>query len=52
MLTSLTSGQALTASELAYVAGVAAATASGHLRQLLDGGITRMGIKIAVIELI
>jgi len=29
MLTSLMSGQALTASELAYVAGVAAATASG-----------------------
>jgi DNA-binding transcriptional ArsR family regulator len=39
MLTSLMSGQALTASELAYVAGVAAATASGHLRQLLDGGL-------------
>jgi len=27
------------ASELAYVAGVAVATASGHLRQLLDGGL-------------
>ena len=39
MLTSLMSGQALTASELAYVAGVAAATASGHLAQLLDGGL-------------
>jgi DNA-binding transcriptional ArsR family regulator len=32
------SGQALTASELAYIAGVAAATASGHLA-LLDGGV-------------
>src|SRR5262249_48036548 len=39
MLTSLMSGQALTASELAHVAGVAAATASGHLTQLLDGGL-------------
>jgi DNA-binding transcriptional ArsR family regulator len=37
MLTSLMSGQALTASELAQVAGVAAATASGHLAQLLEG---------------
>jgi len=39
MLTSLKSGQALTASELAYVAGVAAPTASGHLTQLLEGGL-------------
>ena len=39
MLTSLMSGQALTASELAHIAGVAAATASGHLTQLLDGGL-------------
>lgn len=39
MLTSLMDGQALTASELARVAGVAAATASGHLAQLLDGGL-------------
>jgi DNA-binding transcriptional ArsR family regulator len=30
---------ALTASELARVAGIAAATASGHLGQLLDGGL-------------
>jgi DNA-binding transcriptional ArsR family regulator len=39
MLTSLMGGQALTASELARVAGIAAATASGHLTQLLDGGL-------------
>jgi DNA-binding transcriptional ArsR family regulator len=39
MLCALMSGQALTARELAYVAGVAAATASGHLTQLLDGGL-------------
>lgn len=37
MLTSLMSGQALTAGELAKEAGVAAATASGHLTRLLDG---------------
>ncbi len=39
MLTSLMGGQALTAGELAYVAGVTAQTASGHLAQLLDGGL-------------
>jgi DNA-binding transcriptional ArsR family regulator len=39
ILTSLMSGHALTASELAHVAGIAAATASGHLGQLLDGGL-------------
>jgi DNA-binding transcriptional ArsR family regulator len=39
MLTSLMSGLALTASELAAEAGVVAATASGHLAQLLDGGL-------------
>lgn len=39
MLTSLMSGQALTASELAHVARIAPATASGHLAQLLDGGL-------------
>ncbi len=39
MLTSLMGGQALTASELAKVAGITAATASGHLGQLLDGGL-------------
>ncbi len=39
MLTALMSGQALTAGELAIEAGVAANTASGHLAQLLDGGL-------------
>jgi DNA-binding transcriptional ArsR family regulator len=39
MLTSLMSGQALTAGELAQEAGIAAATASGHLGKLLDGGL-------------
>ena len=36
MLTALMGGQALTATELAEVAGVAKATASGHLGRLLD----------------
>lgn len=39
MLTSLMSGQALTAGELAADAGIAAATASGHLAKLLEGGL-------------
>jgi len=39
MITTLMGGQALTASELAGVADLSAATASGHLRQLLDGGL-------------
>jgi DNA-binding transcriptional ArsR family regulator len=39
MLTSLMSGQALTASELAREAGIVAATASGHLKRLLEGGL-------------
>ncbi len=39
MLTSLMSGQALTATELAREAGIAAATASGHLAKLLEGGL-------------
>jgi DNA-binding transcriptional ArsR family regulator len=39
ILTALMSGRALTASELAQVAGVAAATVSGHLAQLLQGGL-------------
>jgi DNA-binding transcriptional ArsR family regulator len=37
MLTALMGGEALTASELANVAGVAAPTASGHLARLIDG---------------
>lgn len=39
MLSALMSGQALTASELAAVAGVAPPTASGHLAKLLAGGL-------------
>ena len=39
MLTALMGGQALTASELAREAGVMPPTASGHLAQLLDGGL-------------
>jgi DNA-binding transcriptional ArsR family regulator len=37
MLAALMDGRALTATELAYVAGVTAATASGHLAKLVDG---------------
>jgi DNA-binding transcriptional ArsR family regulator len=39
MLTSLMGGQAWTAGELARVGGIAAPTASGHLAQLLAGGL-------------
>jgi len=39
MLTSLMGGQALTATELAQAAGITAATGSGHLSQLLAGGL-------------
>lgn len=39
MLTSLMSGQAMTATELAHAGGIAAATASGHLTKLLEGGL-------------
>jgi DNA-binding transcriptional ArsR family regulator len=39
ILTSLMSGEALTATELAHDAGIAAATASGHLAKLLEGGL-------------
>ena len=39
MLTALMGGQALTAGELAREAGVMPQTASGHLAQLLDGGL-------------
>ncbi|MEM8553352.1 MAG: helix-turn-helix transcriptional regulator [Pseudomonadota bacterium] len=42
MLSALMSGQALTARELADVAGVTAATASGHLTQLTDAGLLWM----------
>ena len=39
MLAALMSGEALTAGELARVAGVTAATASGHLARLAEGGL-------------
>ncbi len=39
MLMALMSGEALTATELAYRAGIALPTASGHLAQLVDGGL-------------
>jgi DNA-binding transcriptional ArsR family regulator len=39
MLMALMSGEALTATELAFRAGIALPTASGHLAQLVDGGL-------------
>jgi DNA-binding transcriptional ArsR family regulator len=39
MLDALLDGRALTAGELARVAGIAPATASGHLAALVDGGL-------------
>jgi DNA-binding transcriptional ArsR family regulator len=39
MLTALIGGQALTANELAFEAGVTPSTASGHLGRLLDFGL-------------
>jgi DNA-binding transcriptional ArsR family regulator len=42
ILAALMGGQALTASELASEAGVTPQTASGHLAQLLDGGLVRV----------
>lgn len=39
MLAALMGGEALTAGELARVAGVTAATASGHLARLVEGGL-------------
>ena len=42
MLTSLMDGRALTASEMAQVAGVTLPTASGHLKKLLEAGLLQM----------
>jgi DNA-binding transcriptional ArsR family regulator len=42
ILTALLTGRALTAKELAYVAGVTAATASSHLSRLLAGHLLAM----------
>lgn len=39
ILVALMGGQALTAGELAYHAGVGASTTSGHLAKLVDGGL-------------
>lgn len=39
ILSALMGGKALTASELAYCAGVTPQTASGHLAKLIDGGL-------------
>src|SRR5258708_34298020 len=39
MLSALMDGRTLTASELAYVSGVAPQTASGHLAKLSDAGL-------------
>ncbi len=41
MLSALMSGKALTASELALVAGVTGSTASSHLKKLLEAGLLR-----------
>jgi len=41
ILTALMSGKALTATELAYEAGVTPATTSSHLTKLADGGLIR-----------
>ncbi|TWP34666.1 ArsR/SmtB family transcription factor [Leekyejoonella antrihumi] len=42
MLTALADGRALPAGELAAIAGVSAATATAHLRRLVDGGLVRV----------
>jgi DNA-binding transcriptional ArsR family regulator len=39
MLTALMDGRALTASELAYIAGISASTASGHLAKLTEANL-------------
>ncbi len=44
LLTALTDGRALAASVLAAEAGVAASTASEHLRKLLDAGLVRVEV--------
>lgn len=42
MLTALMDGRALTAGELAHVAGIGAPAASAHLAKLLDGGVVEI----------
>jgi DNA-binding transcriptional ArsR family regulator len=45
MLHALMDGRALTAKELAYLAGVAPQTASGHLARLLQGGLLAVAVQ-------
>jgi DNA-binding transcriptional ArsR family regulator len=45
MLTALSAGTALPAGELARCAGVRPATATAHLRRLLDGGLVRVRVQ-------
>lgn len=45
MLQALMDGRALTAKELAYLAGVAPQTASGHLARLMQGGLLAVAVQ-------
>ncbi len=45
MLHALMDGRALTAKELAWLAGVAPQTASGHLAKLMDGGLLAVAVQ-------
>jgi len=45
MLHALMDGRALTAKELAYLAGVAPQTASGHLAKLMQGGLLGVAVQ-------
>lgn len=45
MLHALMDGRALTAKELAYIAGVAPQTASGHLARLMQGGLLAVAVQ-------
>ncbi|WP_082766856.1 ArsR/SmtB family transcription factor [Bosea sp. PAMC 26642] len=45
MLHALMDGRALTAKELAYLAGVAPQTASGHLAKLMQGGLLDVAVQ-------
>ena len=45
MLHALMDGRALTAKELAYMAGVAPQTASGHLAKLREGGLLALSVQ-------
>jgi DNA-binding transcriptional ArsR family regulator len=45
MLQALMDGRALTAKELAFLAGVAPQTASGHLARLMQGGLLGVAVQ-------